>query len=737
MAYGGKEHCDVRRPIVGRRAARAAMKRLSQCAPRLTAAALALLLAPASSAAGGSADETQPDLIAAVIADDADRVAVLLAAGANVEEANDDGMTALHVAAALGRPDISSLLLAAGANVHAIVPHAAGTPLHFAASEGAREIAAALIEAGADIEAIDAVGHTPLHHVALRPYEGGEQGVAQLLIDAGANVDAREHHGYTALHMAVASNRHVLATALLNAGANIDASAAGVTPLHTAAAGGWQACVELLLNRGATPDPPPASGVASPLLLALENDQERAAAALVEHGADASVKSETGETAAAIAERKGMTAVLVRLWEVDETAPPVGDLDPQMQARLISRAIARDDPVAVLGLLEGMGAQAFTSAPLYEAAADGRLRVVRALLDAGFDANSGTVTPLHAAARNEHSEVAALLIERGADVDAAYEGWTPLHHALLVGPDRPAFATAHALIEKGADMHAATVLMGWTPLHLAANLSGAFVTWNYDAADGDDEWNVKELAHGPDVLQLVRTLIEKGADVNVRTRIGGRTPLRVAKESDERPGRRIEPGESSKAVLAALRAAGGRDEGCAGAPSLPVYSRGRPETSARWRERAAGGQPGCEYDLPFSVPRALNVGAWSVPGSFTAPNAEEALLFSDVGMLDGDNFFKVVGLRQQDGAVRPIMSFDWYTRYEGLCLDQDTNTHTAVFSRSYDGSCCGWVDTAYHHYDAEAGTLVEVFLEEGDDEEFGGVDEVCRWRALLQEREER
>ena len=118
----------------------------------------------------------------------------------------------------------------------------------------------------------------------------------------------------------------------------------------------------------------------------------------------------------------------------------------------------------------------------------------------------------------------------------------------------------------------------------------------------------------------------RGADVNARTHIGGRTPLRVALESDERRRHLIEPSESSKAVLAALRAAGGRDEGCAGSPSLPVYSRGRLGTSAEWRERAADGQPKCEYDLPFSVPIALNVGGMTVPGSFTAPNAEEALL---------------------------------------------------------------------------------------------------------------
>ena len=133
------------------------------------------------------------------------------------------------------------------------------------------------------------------------------------------------------------------------------------------------------------------------------------------------MKSETGETATAIAQRKGMTEVLVRLWEVDETGPPVGDLDPRLQARLLTRAIVCDDPAAVLRLLDGMGPQASASA-LHEAAAENRLRVVRALLDAGFDMNSGPIKPLHVAARKEHADVAALLVERAA---ALPPHWAP------------------------------------------------------------------------------------------------------------------------------------------------------------------------------------------------------------------------------------------------------------------------------------------------------------------------
>ena len=458
-----------------------------------------------------------------------------------------------------------------------------------------------------------------------------------------------------------------------------------------------------------------------------ENDADRIAAL---PAASANVKNKHGETAAAIAERKDMTEVLVRLREADETSGPAHDLDPEVLVRLLSRALKRDSPDTVLRLLEGVDVEELGFSPLHEAAGHGSVHMIEALLDAGLDPNGGTTKPLHVAARYESLEAAVLLIERGAKVDAKDDiGWTPLHYALLKGMDRPAFRTAKMLLEHGADANAATAAVGWTPLHLAAHLSGSHVS--PDSGEPSD-WNVVEYGHGPDVLEIVQILIKRGADVGARTRIGGWSPARVAKASDKRRRYGLEAGASSKAVQAAIQAAGGKDEACDDAPMLPAYVGGRVLSRQDREQRHAIVVPGCAYGLPFAVPGIYTAGGRSATGSFTAPGADEALQFAGVGIMEDASFLKLASLQDQQGVVRPIMTFDHYTDYEGLCLDRETNTHTAVFTRSYDGTCCPWEDTVYYHYDADAGNLVEVHVDDVATQPTGG-NAVCHWRNRMVE----
>ena len=249
-------------------------------------------------------------------------------------------------------------------------------------------------------------------------------------------------------------------------------------------------------------------------------------------------------------------------------------------------------------------------ARMAEAAEDDDVGTVRQLLDSADMENFGFA--LETAARFESPQAAALLIERGAEVNND-SGWTPLHFALLAGTDRPALQVANLLLEHGADVHAATLVMGWTPLHLAAHLSGSWVWRN-------GRWNEPDGMARPDVLQVVQTLLERGADVNARTRIGGWTPVRVARESD-----------GSADMLAALQAAGGRDDGCDDAPTVPEYWQGGLiRSSLRERERrGAGGDPECEYTMSFAVPGVIDAGYWwGGAGSFTAPGAEGVRRFS-------------------------------------------------------------------------------------------------------------
>src|SRR5882724_8200363 len=88
---------------------------------------------------------------------------------------------------------------------------------------------------------------------------------------------------------------------------------------------------------------------------------------------------------------------------------------------------------------------------LFRACSDGRLNVVRSLLDSGADVNAReqeNETPLMYAAVEGHTEVALLLISRGADVNAAsVNKETALGRAAMRGRNE----TVEALISKGAD----------------------------------------------------------------------------------------------------------------------------------------------------------------------------------------------------------------------------------------------------------------------------------------------
>ena len=100
------------------------------------------------------------DLTDAAKNGDLELVNALILSGANVDERDADGMTALHVAAWNDHLDIINALIVAGANVN-FQSQRHATPLHYAAYKGYMTIAQALIAAGADLNITEINGFTP------------------------------------------------------------------------------------------------------------------------------------------------------------------------------------------------------------------------------------------------------------------------------------------------------------------------------------------------------------------------------------------------------------------------------------------------------------------------------------------------------------------------------------------------------------------------------------------------
>ncbi|MBW3533701.1 MAG: ankyrin repeat domain-containing protein [Gemmatimonadetes bacterium] len=153
---------------------------------------------------------------------------------------------------------------------------------------------------------------------------------------------------------------------------------------------------------------------------------------------------------------------------------------------------------AALGLAL-LVASAPADSPVADAARDGDIDAVRALLQEGADVNAAQgddMSALHWAAERGDAPLADMLVHAGAHLEAVTRigSYTPLHVASRAG-HAPVVAR---LLEAGADVAAAASNGGAMPLHLAA-------------AAGDAE--------------IVRLLIEHGADANAREGEWGQTPL--------------------------------------------------------------------------------------------------------------------------------------------------------------------------------------------------------------------
>jgi ankyrin repeat protein len=159
---------------------------------------------------------------------------------------NEQGDSLLLVAAYAGRPELSAIILEAGATADIFEASALGladraaalaaedpsrvrayshdgwTPLHLAAFFGHRELARMLIERGADVNARSrstrfARDNTPLHAAAANR----QTAVAELLLERGADVNARDGSGFTPLGLAAAGHNDLLVMTLLERGARV------------------------------------------------------------------------------------------------------------------------------------------------------------------------------------------------------------------------------------------------------------------------------------------------------------------------------------------------------------------------------------------------------------------------------------------------------------------------------------------------------------------------------------
>ena len=125
-------------------------------------------------------------LVLAVKADFTVIVRLLVEAGVDLDYQDNQGETALHIAARFGRKECTKILLNGTSRQKAdpeVAEHTYGwTPLFIACVEGRTTIVQILIESGADLERVDTSGWTAIEHAALR----GHMDVANALAKSTA-----------------------------------------------------------------------------------------------------------------------------------------------------------------------------------------------------------------------------------------------------------------------------------------------------------------------------------------------------------------------------------------------------------------------------------------------------------------------------------------------------------------------------------------------------------------------
>jgi ankyrin repeat protein len=379
----------------------------------------------------------------------------------------------------------------------------APAPVADAAMKGDRAAVSSLLKSGEDVNAAQGDGMTALHWAAVK----GDAEMAQLLLYAGANVKATTRIGaYTPLYLAARGGFHEVVAALIAAGAEIEAKTAnGATPLMIAAAGGDVRTVSMLIENGADVNAQDTAKGETPLMYAAAYNRAEAIKVLLKHGADTSRTTKVVDLAAL-------------------TAPE--EVGPSRGGRAAASGTAQVPGVTrPYRYNELIGTQGGFSA-LHFAAREGHVESALALIDGGADLNlpnpGDKATPFLTAIINGHFDLAMQMLERGADVKlAADNGVTPLYavlnnvwapKSLYPGPkayqqQRTGYLELmKALLDKGADPNVRLKKKVWYQAY-NSDFSGV------DESGATPFWRA---AYASDV-EAMKLLVAYGADPNVPT----------------------------------------------------------------------------------------------------------------------------------------------------------------------------------------------------------------------------
>lgn len=342
----------------------------------------------------------------------------------HVDGTDEEGNTALMLAAAGGHEQLVRFLLRKGASVDRR-NHYGWTPLMQAARFGHLTVAHLLLENGAEINGRNRLGASVLTMAA----RGGHAHLAKLLLENGAFVDDLDH-----LSAAEGSGS--------GAGDN-GRTFLEITALLAAAQHGHEAAVRLLLDWGADVSFCQKSTGWSALMLAAAGGALSVTQQLLERGADADQLNVLGKTAFEVALQLRHREVKSYLDAITTVRPQPDD---EKKRPDVFHALKLGNAQLVKEIVEEDASQVNASnadgaSPLMMAAVSGQLEVVQLLVEKHADVDRRDSvhgwTALMQATYHGNKEVVKFLLNQGADVNLrAKNGYTAFDLVMLLNdPD--------------------------------------------------------------------------------------------------------------------------------------------------------------------------------------------------------------------------------------------------------------------------------------------------------------
>ncbi|KAJ6262552.1 LOW QUALITY PROTEIN: Ankyrin-1 [Drechslerella dactyloides] len=436
---------------------------------------------------------------------------ILIDAGMDPLEEDEDGWIALHIASRWGNVAMLEMLWTVAPGSLDRVATDGRNVIHFGYDEpGSIKWAA---EHKVDVNSLTATQETALMMAGSHP----RPDCVKVLLDNLADATLRDGRLMTALHYAACGGSPEAGQHLLKADPSILSwvDESNLTAMHLAIRKGKPQFALMLLEEYYTKADVSVLNLAAredgetPLISAVRGEQELVVERLLELGVDASARSARGDTALITAVARSSKPMMRRL------------LNPNIACPVDVNAGDKQHGTA-----------------LYRAAANGLLGVVQELITLGADVNveGGEFnTALCAAAAGDFGDVVKFLLKKGAD---ARKPGGRFANAISASLNSTAFfLVPEMLVEAGADVNAADA-QGRTALHIAASRATSMVEVlrefgaDFTAQDKQGRTVFHHAAIGCDA-DLIFNLLEDDnlSDLNVADAHGW-TPLHWAARQD-------------------------------------------------------------------------------------------------------------------------------------------------------------------------------------------------------------